>query len=460
MAAASTSALPATLPTWAPGYVWSQTEDSICLSFEIPPHRSVIDVTVAFSQHELFAGVEGEPLRIAGALHHAVLPSNCTWVMESRKSYNIVDIHLQKSVPISWPYPIKEDGSDGTPMDAQSEVELARHYESAGNLDSAMVHMRQAAEKGSEQALLTLAKLHHVGLNTAYRLPQNLELAAELYNRAAALGSSEALYLRGTILQEQGRHADAVKCFRDACRDDAILYARCLDRSRRDLPPYIVASFFNLGVLYQDGSKDLPVNVQETIKWWTLAADQQFAPALFNLGVLYLNGQGVARDEAKAQSLFERANKLNAKLAIPHISASASRRTAPPAPHSPASAAAAAASPSAPTAGPAAGAAVGASGPGAVGAGLAGKAAAAPLVGSSPSAFHSPRPHGPDPAAIVHSPGMLASPSNGPPRTSLDDLPDFKAPGPEDLTGGTSMWQGLALGVAAGLGVWLFGRFR
>lgn len=445
----SLAAASSALPTWAPGYAWSQTEDSVCLSFEIAPRRAVVDIKIEFTQDELRAGVEGEPWRIVGALHHAVLPSDCTWVLETRKDYGIVDIHLQKSVPISWPYPIKEDGADGTPMDAQSEIELARHYESAGNLDSAMEHMQRAADKGSVQALLTLAKLHHMGQNTAYGLPQNLDLAADHYERAAALGSAEAHYLRGTIFQERGQHNDAARCFRAACGDDSIKYACTLDRARRDLPPYIVASFFNLGILYQDGSKDLPVNISETIKWWNLAANQQFAPALFNLGVLYLNGQGVARDEAKAQSLFERANKLNAKLAIPHIPSSTGRRApAAPAAHaySPAAAAAPAPAPSSATPPP---------------------PAATAAAAASPSAFHSPRPHAPADvfaaaAAAAASPHAFASPAVPPPRTNIDDVPDFRTPVHDSIPGddGGSMWKGVMLAAAAGIGIYLFGRIR
>lgn len=301
----------------APGYTWTQTEDTILITFETSSARTVVDINVVFAQHELRAGVEGEPLRVVGTLHHAVLPSECTWVLEQRPGYKLVEIHLQKSVPISWPYPMKEDADDSTPMDGQSEIELARHYESAGNLDSALTHLRRAADKGLAEAALTLGKLHQMGAKSTYRLSQDLEAAQSCYARAAALGSAEAMYLRGAALQEQGLHALAADSYKQAVAESAVRQAACIDRSRKGLPHYIVTSYFNLGIIYQDGSHDVPTNYDETKKWWSLAAQESFAPALYNLGVMFLNGTGGQRDEARAMSLFERAHQLNNKLTIP-----------------------------------------------------------------------------------------------------------------------------------------------
>ena len=131
--------------------------------------------------------------------------------------------------------------------------------------------------------------------HSTYRLPQDYEEAMRFYTQAAELGSVEAMYLRGTLLQEQGQHALAVEAYKQACTDTSIKQALCLNRGQKGLPPCVVTSYFNLGIIYQDGSKDVPLNYDETIKWWSLAAAELFAPALFNLGVLYLNGSGTAR---------------------------------------------------------------------------------------------------------------------------------------------------------------------
>ena len=47
----------------------------------------------------------------------------------------------------------------------------------------------------------------------------------------------------------------------------------------------------NLGVMYDNG---------EAVRWYRLAAEQGYAAAQFNLGVMYANGEGVPEDDAEA----------------------------------------------------------------------------------------------------------------------------------------------------------------
>ena len=41
------------------------------------------------------------------------------------------------------------------------------------------------------------------------------------------------------------------------------------------------------------------------MKWYKLAADKGDAEAMFNIGVLYVNGNGVTRDYKEAMKWFE-----------------------------------------------------------------------------------------------------------------------------------------------------------
>ena len=43
------------------------------------------------------------------------------------------------------------------------------------------------------------------------------------------------------------------------------------------------------------------------MKWYRKAAEQDYAPAQFNLGLAYAHGNGVTKDEAKAVSWFRKA---------------------------------------------------------------------------------------------------------------------------------------------------------
>ena len=66
------------------------------------------------------------------------------------------------------------------------------------------------------------------------------------------------------------------------------------------------SAMFNLGVLYHNGQGV----VQDYVKareWYEKAAANGDASAMFNLGVLYDNGFGVAQDYAKARAWYEKA---------------------------------------------------------------------------------------------------------------------------------------------------------
>ena len=53
---------------------------------------------------------------------------------------------------------------------------------------------------------------------------------------------------------------------------------------------------YNLGVCYENG-QGLVKDYVEAAKWFRKAAEQNLASAQFNLGVCYYDGQGVAKDQ-------------------------------------------------------------------------------------------------------------------------------------------------------------------
>ena len=62
----------------------------------------------------------------------------------------------------------------------------------------------------------------------------------------------------------------------------------------------------NLGFMYVKG-QGVPKDEAKAVHWWTKAAEQGDAVAQNNLGVMYAKGQGVPKDEAKAAQLFQKA---------------------------------------------------------------------------------------------------------------------------------------------------------
>jgi TPR repeat protein len=53
----------------------------------------------------------------------------------------------------------------------------------------------------------------------------------------------------------------------------------------------------------------VPRSYEKAIRFYELAANQNFAPALFNLGVMYNQGIGVAKDLTKSFHLYSQAGK-------------------------------------------------------------------------------------------------------------------------------------------------------
>ncbi len=61
-----------------------------------------------------------------------------------------------------------------------------------------------------------------------------------------------------------------------------------------------------LGISYLDGD-GVPKDDAEAVKWYRKAADQGYAPAQLNLGFMYENGEGVVKDEVEAVKWYRRA---------------------------------------------------------------------------------------------------------------------------------------------------------
>jgi hypothetical protein len=56
---------------------------------------------------------------------------------------------------------------------------------------------------------------------------------------------------------------------------------------------------YNLGIMYADG-RGVPQDDAEALRWWRLAAEQGGAEAQYNLGNMYADGRGVPQDDAEA----------------------------------------------------------------------------------------------------------------------------------------------------------------
>ena len=56
---------------------------------------------------------------------------------------------------------------------------------------------------------------------------------------------------------------------------------------------------YNLGILYEYGN-GVPKDYVEAVKWYRLSAEQGYAISQYSLGLMYSNGYGVLKDKAEA----------------------------------------------------------------------------------------------------------------------------------------------------------------
>ena len=178
--------------------------------------------------------------------------------------------------------------------DAGGQNNLGRMYASgrgvARNDAQAVVWYRKAAERGYAVAQYNLGIAYRDGLGLARDDAQ----AIVWLRKAADQGDADAQEaLRG--MEADGRANPNQDQLAAVLRDTRAAAERGDVRAQSEL-----------GVMYQNGRGVARDNVQ-AVAWYRKAADQGDAVGQFNLGLMYRQGLGVARDDAQAVSWYRKA---------------------------------------------------------------------------------------------------------------------------------------------------------
>ena len=104
-------------------------------------------------------------------------------------------------------------------------------------------------------------------------------------------------------VNERGMVDDCAFCRTPIPGNDADQLARIQARVAKKDPEAI----YNLGSKYYHGKLGLQKDVRRAVKLWTEAAELGSIDALYNLGVVYIDGDAVQGDRAKAVELFTKA---------------------------------------------------------------------------------------------------------------------------------------------------------
>ena len=179
----------------------------------------------------------------------------------------------------------------------EGQANLASMLENGSGTDrdpgAALVLWRKAADQGLNFALNRLGNAAREG---ALGMPPDDAEAVRLYRRAADAGMADARANLAFML-ETGRGADrdpdaALTLLRQAA-DQGSAYARN-----------------RLGAALQNGGLGLPPDDREALRWYRLAAEQDYVDAAYNLGWMYLYGRGTDEDAAQAEKWYGRAAAL------------------------------------------------------------------------------------------------------------------------------------------------------
>lgn len=73
----------------------------------------------------------------------------------------------------------------------------------------------------------------------------------------------------------------------------------------------------------------METDVQKAMDWWEKSAELGNANALYNLGVMYINGHGVQQDTYKAIDYFTKAKELDPSLPFPPFAEFGNSKAAP-----------------------------------------------------------------------------------------------------------------------------------
>ena len=160
----------------------------------------------------------------------------------------------------------------------------------------------QAAENGDPNGYANIGTMYHAGEYVS----QDVNMAIIYYEKASKKGNYAGLINLAIMYQTgNGVAIDA---------DKAIGYyerACMIDKTG--------AADYNLGTLYYFGCGTMPKNHKKAFELFEKSARVDYAPALYNLGIMYLNGESVAKNENIALMYIKKAAKQKYQLAVDYM---------------------------------------------------------------------------------------------------------------------------------------------
>ena len=161
---------------------------------------------------------------------------------------------------------------------APAQVELAKLYEDKNDLESAAYWYELAAKNNNAEAEYKIGRYYLRGLGGK---PKDPDTALKYISAAARLGQLEAVTLMGNYCYYLKDFDNALGWFRNA--------------AEKDDPEAI----YRLGLMHENG-EGVEKNDSVAFKYFKTAAEKDHEDAWINLGIDYLLGRGTATDYKQA----------------------------------------------------------------------------------------------------------------------------------------------------------------
>jgi len=207
----------------------------------------------------------------------------------------------------------------------QSQVNLGILYHSGDGIprdtEAAMKWFRPAAEGGHTTAMVEIGRLYRFGQG----VPTNFPEARKWFELAADKGSSLGQFNLGLLYAAEGQPTEAARAVQKAADQgstDAMTELYCYYWEGRGVPSDEVKAMewltkaaeaknpraeYLMGFRCNDERYVKPDKALEAFQWFRRSAEQNFANGLHHLGLCYLEGEVVERDEARALELIRSA---------------------------------------------------------------------------------------------------------------------------------------------------------
>lgn len=186
---------------------------------------------------------------------------------------------------------------------AVAEINLGNFYRDGvgvkTDLKKAYDLFIEGAEHGDPNGYTNIGVMYQMGIYVNH----DIEKAIEYYKKAADKGNYSGLINLATIYQTgNGVAIDAYKAveyYERACRID-----------------HNGMAYYNLATVYHQGCGVIQKNYQKAFELYQKSVELNYAPAQYNLGIMYINGESVKKNRKVGMSYIKKAAKQDYPLAV------------------------------------------------------------------------------------------------------------------------------------------------